>query len=132
MFRPRPGPPDCADCLSGYSFDVGEPANNVAEIVEEEQDTAPLDSSEAQEKPGIRFDEIAEQAKGYVRDHEKPEGIAWKKTRILDAIFHGATRADSFQNIKKGRDQEQEKQYFIKLGGMPRDAVSEVYGPREF
>jgi hypothetical protein len=52
------------------------PAGDIAGIVQQEEDAGPLNSSEAEEDAGVGFEEIAEETKGQVGDHEELEGVA--------------------------------------------------------
>jgi len=52
------------------------PADDIAGVVEQDQNAGPLNSSEAEEEARVGFDEVTEQAKGHVGDHEKFEGVA--------------------------------------------------------
>jgi len=112
-----------------------------------------LNSSEAEEDARVGFEEVAEQAEGQVGDHEELEGVAGVRSRFaawvgvlrlrrdFAALRHGSAQDDiscvsifnrnSFQDAGEDRDEKQEENNFVELGGMARDAIAEVDGPGE-
>ncbi len=135
---------------------MAEPAGDVAGIVQQNEDAGPLNSSKAEEEAGVGFQEVAEQAKGQVGNHEKFEGVAGEEAaagffgkvgilrlrRHFASLRHGSAQDDSFrregnfilkrnffQDAVEEGDQGQQEEDFVELGGMARNAVAEVYGP---
>src|SRR6266700_5958668 len=72
-------PPMHAIRRSGKS----QPARYIARIVQEHEHAGPLNSSESEKEPGIGLDEIAEQTRREIGDHEELESVTGTKYRKL-------------------------------------------------
>ena len=52
------------------------PADDIAGVVEQDENAGPLNCSKAKEQTRVGLDEIAEQTEQHVGDHEEFEGVA--------------------------------------------------------
>src|SRR5579872_6417483 len=108
--------------LSARKRPICEPTGHVAGIVNQNEETSPLDSTEAEEDPRVGLDEVDEEAEGHVRDHKKPEGVAGAEAAWVPIA--GRILRDS-RNVARERRVLRLRITFARDNTLTEDAVKE-------